>query len=70
MFAHVLHSFQSLIMVSGFNMLFLLFIPHVFPLKVLSFEKLNFVNERNNISSFSLKFEIDQVCKMRIYVSV
>ena len=55
---------QFLIMVSSFIISFgVLFIPHVFSLKVLSFEKLNFAEERNNLSSFSLKFEIEQVCK-------
>ena len=40
-------------------MLFVLFIPQVFSLKVLSFEKLNFAEESN--ISFALKFDIDQL---------
>ena len=43
-------------------MFFVLLIPHVSLLKVLSFEKLNFEKEGNNNSSFALKFEIEQVC--------
>ena len=55
---------QFLIMVNrGSIILFSLFIPHVFSLKVLSFEKLNFVEERSNLSSFALKFKIEQVCR-------
>ena len=42
----------------SFIMLFVFYI-----LKVLSFEKLNFVEERNNLSSSGSKFEIKQVCK-------
>ena len=50
-------------MASSFIILFVvLFIPQVFSLKVLSFEKLNFAEEKSNLSSFSLKFEIEQVC--------
>ena len=43
-------------------MFFILFIPQVFSLKVLSFEKLKFEKGWNNISSFVSKFEIEQVC--------
>ena len=44
-------------------MFFILFIPHVFSLKVLSFEKLNFERKWTNFSSFALKFEIEEVRK-------
>ena len=51
-------------MASSFIILFvvLFLFPYVFSLKVLSFEKLNFAEEKSNLSSFSLKFEIEQVC--------
>ena len=45
---------------------FILFLPQAFSLKVLSFEKLKFVRERNNLSSFILKYEIDQVSQYSV----